>query len=209
MRSVRSVVRALLVGVLMLTGASCATESVSPPAPTPKRGAPDILSSDCLDLKHGAQHLALHVVGDLHALDPDAAALNADFPAAGGDITVQQLAWVLLGAKLEKDADGVVFVWATDRTDEFPAVESLRRTIFESAGSDASVKHLDLGRTKVAGLPAETAEVTNRRGDYNAWTFTSGQTRFIVFAHQQGDTGAFNLANRVPDLLTTGGCPGA
>ena len=200
-----SPLRVAVAGVL-LAGAACSSGS-GPPVPAPS-GVPAILDVDCLDLEHGGQHLAFDVVGGLHALNLDRAALNADF-SAGRGLTVEQLAWVLLGARNEKDADGMIFVWATDRTPRFPAVESMRRTIFESSGTDTKLEDLDLGRTTVAGRPAESAVVPGEDGEYDAWTFTSGTTRFVVFAHQNPGSGAFDLAGRVPDLLASGHCSDA
>ena len=194
---------AVLAGALLLTAAGCSSRS-APVASAPS-GTPTVLAADCVEISHGGQHLALDVVDGLHPLDPDRASLNADF-VVDDDLTVEQVAWVLLGARLEKDADGVVYVWATDRTPSFPAVRSMRRTIFESAGSDVEVEDLDLGRTRVAGHAAETAAVTGPRGDYDAWTFTSGRTRFIVYTHQRPGAGPFDLARRVPSLLSPGGC---
>lgn len=198
-----SPLRLLLAGALMSAVSACSSGS-EPPVATPS-GSPAILDARCLDLERGGQHLAFDVVGGLHALNLDRAALNADF-SVGHDLTVEQLAWVILGARTEKHADGTIYVWATDRSASFPAVESMRRTIFESAGPDASVKDLDLGRTKVAGRPAETAAVAGNDGEYDAWTFTSGRTRFIVFAHQRPGSRGFDLAERVPKLLTAGRC---
>jgi hypothetical protein len=194
---------AVLAGALLLTAAGCSEQSV--PVASAPSGTPTVLAADCVEISHGGQHLALDVVDGLHPLDPDRASLNADF-VVDDDLTVEQVAWVLLGARLEKDADGVVYVWATDRTPSFPAVRSMRRTIFESAGSVVEVGDLDLGRTRVAGRPAATAAVTGPRGDYDAWTFTSGRTRFIVYSHQRPAAGPFDLARRVPSLLSPGGC---
>lgn len=201
-----STLRVVTAGVLLLAGAACSPGS-GPAVPAPS-GAPAILDVDCVDLEHGGQHLALDLVGGLHALDLDRAALNADF-SAGRDLAVEQLAWVLLGARNEKDADGVVYVWATDRSSRFPAVESMRRTIFESSGTQARLEDLELGRTTMAGRPAESAVVPGSDGEYDAWTFTVGATRFIVFAHQNPGSGAFDLAGRVPTLLVAGHCPDA
>jgi hypothetical protein len=187
----------------MLTGAACTSESATTQSRTP--GKPQLLDADCLELEHGGQHLAVDVVAGLHALDPDAAALNADF-STGDGVNVEQLAWLLLGARTEKDADGVLYVYATERTSRFPATESMRRTIVQSAGSSAKVKALDVKGARVAGLPAETAAVTSRHGEFDAWTFTSGKTRFIVYTHQRPEAGAFDLARRVPDLFAVGGC---
>ena len=205
MRSMPSPLRVVMAGML-LAGAACSSES-GPPVPAPS-GVPAILDVDCLDLEHGGQHLALDVAGGLHALNLDRAALNADF-SAGRGLAVEQLAWVLLGARNEKDADGMIFVWATDRTPRFPAVESMRRTIFESSGTQAQREDLVLGRTTMAGRPAESAVVPGADGDHDAWTFTVGATRFIVFAHQNPGSGAFDLARRVPTLLAEGHCPDA
>jgi hypothetical protein len=204
-RQIRSILPVVLAGALMLALAACTSESApTTGSRTQPPGEPILLEADCLDLEQGGQHLALDVVQGLHALDLDSAALNADFSA--GHLNVHQLAWVLLGARNEKDADGVLFVYATDRTSSFPATESMRRTIAESAGTSAKVRQLDLGRTTVAGLPAETAAVTSKNGEFDAWTLTSGKTRFIVFAHQEPDAGAFDLSERVPDLFTSGSC---
>jgi hypothetical protein len=194
----------VLAGALMLAGAGCTSESAPTPTTARTPGVPNLLDVDCLDLEQGGQHVALDVVSGLHVLDPASAALNADFSA--GALDVHQLAWVLLGARNEKDADGVIFVYATERTSSFPATESMRRTIVESVGSSAQVKALDVKRTRIAGLPAETTAVTSKNGELDAWTFTSGETRFIVFAHQQPGSGAFDLSERVPDLFTSGSC---
>jgi len=201
---IRSALSVGLAGALMLAGAGCTSES-APTTNVGTLGEPNLLEAECLDLEQGGQHLAMDVVRGLHALDLASAALNADF-SAGDDVNVHQLAWVLLGARTEKNADGVLFVYATDRTSRFPATESMRRTIAESAGSSARVRDLDLGRTRVAGLPAETAAMTSKLGEYDAWTFTSGKTRFVVFTHQLPDSGAFDLSERVPNLFTAGGC---
>jgi hypothetical protein len=199
----RSALPLVLAGALLLACAACTSEPARTHIGNP--GQPRIVAADCLDLEHGGEHLALDVVGGLNALDVDRAALNADF-SAGHDLTVEQLAWVLLGARNERDADGELFVYATDRSSRFPATESMRRTIVESAGTSATVNKLDLGRTKVAGLAAATAAVTSKNGEYGAWTFTSGKTRFIVYTHQLPDSGPFDLAERVPGLFTAGGC---
>lgn len=202
MRPIRSALPAAL-GALVLAAAGCSSESArTAAAPS---GTPTVLEAHCVEIEHGGQHLALSLVDGLHALDPDTQALNADF-VVDDDLTVEQVAWVLLGARLEKDADGVIFVWATERTSRFPAVESMRRTIVESAGSDVVVKGLDLGRTRVAGRPAESATLTSARGDYAAWTFTSGNTRFIVYSHQLPGSGGLDLGRHVPHLLTSGTC---
>lgn len=200
----RSALQVLLAGALTLALAACSVES-TPSAHSGTPGKPRIVTAHCLDLERGGQHLALDVVGDLHALDIDSAALNADF-SAGHDINVEQLAWVLLGVKAEKNADGEIFVYATERTPKFPATKSMQRTIFESSGSSTQVKDLDLGQAKVAGLPAESAAVTRKNGEYDAWTFTSGNTRFIVYSHQLPDTGPFDLSAHVPGLFKAGGC---
>ena len=148
----------------------------------------------------------MDLVDGLHAIDPDKAALNADFPA-GKDNTVEMLAWLLHGARTEKFADGQIVVYATDRTASFPALKSMQRTIVESTGTAVRASQLDLGRTKVAALPAESAAVTSKYGEDEAWTFTSGQTRFIVYAHQQPDSGDVDLSARVPGLFTLDRCP--
>ena len=201
--------RVVLTCVLLLAGSACTTAG-PPPATAPEQpsGTPTALDTDCVDIAHGGQHLALDVVDGLHALDPDREALNADF-VVDGDLSVEQVAWVLLGARVEKDAEGVIFVWATELTSRFPAIESMRRTIFESSGADVRVNDLELGRTTVAGLPAESAALPSDDGEYDAWTFTSGKTRFIVFAHENPHSGAFDLARRVPGLITAGSCPDA
>jgi hypothetical protein len=203
-RQIRSALPVVLAGALMLVLAACTSQSATTPTHSGTPGVPRLLDADCLDLEQGGQHLAMDVAPGLHVLDPNTASLNADFSA--GDLNVHQLAWVLLGARNEKDADGVLFVYATEKASSFPATESMRRTIAESAGSSATVRDLDLGRTRVAGLPAGTAAVTSRNGEFDAWTFTSGQTRFIVFAHQVPDSHAFDLAERVPGLFTSGSC---
>jgi hypothetical protein len=203
-RPIRSAVAVALAGVLMFAVAGCSSGSARRALQQPS-GTPTVLEADCLELEHGGQHLALDVVGGLHPLDPDKQALNADF-SVGRGITVEQLAWVLLGARIEKEADGEIFVWATKRTTRFPAVEAMRRTIFESSGT--STKGLEVGRTRVAGLPAESAVLTTGNGSYDVWTFTPGTTRFIVYAHHLPRAGSFELA-RVPDLLSSGSCPKA
>ena len=200
----RSALQVLVAGALTLALAACSAES-TPSAHSDTPGRPKLVATHCLALERGGQHLALDVVDGLHALDIDTAALNADF-SAGHGINVEQLAWVLLGARDEKDADGELFVYATDRTSRFPATTSMQRTIFESSGSNTQVKDLDLGQAKVAGLPAESAAVTRKTGEYDAWTFTSGNTRFIVYAHQLPDAGPFDLSARVPGLFKAGGC---
>jgi hypothetical protein len=205
-RQIRSAVPVVLAGVLLFAVAGCSSGSARRAQQQPS-GTPTVLEADCLDLERGGQHLALDVVGGLHPLDPDKQALNADF-SVGRGITVEQLAWVLLGARIEKEADGEIFVWATKRTSRFPAVEAMRRTIFESSGTSTKVKDLEVARTRVAGLPAESAVLTTENGSYDVWTFTSGTTRFIVYAHHLPRAGAFELA-RVPDLLSSGSCPQA
>ena len=204
-----SPLRVVLTCALLLAGSACSSAG-PPPATAPEQpsGTPTALETDCVDIAHGGQHLALDVVGGLHALEPERESLNANF-VVDDDLTVEQVAWVLLGSRLEKDADGVIFVWATDRTSRFPAVESMRRTIFESSGADVKVKDLDLGRTTVAGMPAESAALPSDDGEYDAWTFTSGKTRFIVFAHENPHSSAFDLAKRVPGLISAGSCPHA
>jgi hypothetical protein len=116
------------------------------------------------------------------------------------------LAWLLHGARTEKFADGQIVVYAADRTASFPALKSMQRTIVESTGTGVKASELDLGRTKVAALPAESAAVTSKNGEDDAWTFTSGKS-FIVFAHQQPDSGGFDLSARVPGLFTLHPCP--
>jgi hypothetical protein len=204
-RAIRTSLPAVLTGALMFAVAAC---SSAPPPPTPTPGDPRILDTDCLDLQHDGDRLSVDLVGGLHAIDPDKAALNADFPA-GKDNTVEMLAWVLHGARTEKFADGQIVVYATDRTASFPALESMQRTIVESTGTVVKASELDLGRTKVAALPAESAAVTSTNGEDDAWTFTSGNTRFIVYAHQQRDSRGFDLAARVPGLFTLDRCPGS
>jgi hypothetical protein len=199
----RSALQLGLAGALLLACVACSSES--PPTQPASNGQPRIVATDCLDLEHGGEHLALDVVGGLHALDIDTAALNADF-SAGHGLTVEQLAWVLLGAREERDADGELFLYATDRSSRFSATESMRRTIVESAGTSATVRNLDPGRARVAGLPAETAAVTSKNGEYDAWTFTTGKTRFIVYTHQLPDSGPYDLSQRVPGLFTVGRC---
>jgi hypothetical protein len=195
----------VLAGALMLAVAACSSGSApTPPERTP--GVPRILDTDCLDLQHDEDHLAVNLVSGLHAIDPDKAALNGDFPA-GKENTVELLGWVLLGARNEKDADGQVVVYATERTASFPAIESMQRTIVESTGTGVKTSELDLGRTKVAALPAESAALSGKNGEDDAWTFTSGKTRFIVFAHQDPHAGAFDLSKRVPGLFTLDQCP--
>ncbi len=201
MRRIRSVLAVTLAGALMLAGAACTAEPA--PSGTPRRSG--IATADCVDLQHGGARLALDVVNGLHPLDPDRAALNNDY-SAGGGITVEQLAWVLLGARSQENADGMLFVYATDRSSRFTAIESMQRTIVETSGPSAKVGDLDLGRARVAGRTAETAAVSGANGVYDAWTFTSGKTRFIVVTDQQPDAGAFDLSKRVPDLLTAGSC---
>jgi hypothetical protein len=185
----------------MLAGSACTAE----PAPSGAPSGSSTTEADCVDLEHGGAHLALDLADGLHPLDPDAAALNNDY-STGDGITVEQLAWVLLGARSQEDADGVLLVYATDRSSRFSAIESLQRTIVESSGPSTNVRDLQLGRTRVAGRAAETAVVTGENGEYDAWTFTSGKTRFIVVTHQLPDAGAFALSDRVPDLLTAGRC---
>ncbi len=202
MYRIRPALPAVLAGALMLAGAACTAET-APPAES--HGGPRVIAADCVDLEHGGEHLALDVVRGLHPLDPGSAALNNDY-SAGDGIIVEQLAWVLLGARTQQDADGVLFVYATERSSEFPAVESMQRTIFESAGTSVKVTDLELGRARVAGQVAETAALASDNGEYDAWTFTSGKTRFIVVTHQVPDAGPFDLSERVPDLLSAGGC---
>ena len=122
--------------------------------------------------------------------------------------SVEQVAWVLLGARVEKDADGVIFVCATDRTSRFPAIESMRRTIFESSGADVKVKDLDLGRTTVAGLPAESAALPSDDGRVRRLDLHVGQDAL----HRRSPTsmphsGAFDLAKRVPGLSPRAAAP--
>lgn len=148
----------------------------------------------------------MDLVSGLHAIDPDKTALNGDF-SAGKNNTVELLGWILLGARNEKDADGQIVVYGTERTASFPATESMQRTIVESTGTGIRAGQLDLGRTRVAAVPAETAALSGKNGEDDAWTFTSGKTRFIVFAHQQPHRGAFDLTARVPSLFSLGGCP--
>jgi len=194
----------VLTGALMFGVTACSSGS-TPPPPKPTPGAPRILDTDCLDLQHDGDRLSVDLVDGLHAIDPDKAALNADFPAGKGN-TAEMVAWILHGARFEKSADGEIVVYAADRTASFPALESMHRTIVESTGIGVKPSELDLGRTKVAALPAETAAVTSKNGENDAWTFTSGKTRFIVFAHQQPDSG-FDLSARVPGLFTLDQCP--
>jgi hypothetical protein len=194
----------VLTGALLFALAACSSGS-TPPPPKPTPGAPRILDTDCLDLEHDGDRLSLNLVDGMHAIDPDKAALNADFPA-GKDNTAEMLAWVLHGARTEKFADGQIVVYAADRTTSFPALESMHRTIVESTGRGVKASELDLGRTKVAALPAESAALTSQNGEDEAWTFTSGKTRFIVFAHQQPDSG-FDLSAHVPGLFTRDRCP--
>ncbi len=202
MYRIRPALPAVLAGALMLAGAACTAET-APPAES--HGGPRVIAADCVDLEHGGEHLALDVVPGLHPLDPGSAALNNDY-SAGDGIVVEQLAWVLLGARTQQDADGVLFVYATERNSEFPAVESMQRTIFESAGTSVKLKDLDLGRARVAGRAARTAVASGVRGEFDAWTFTSGKSRFIVVTNQLPDSGAFELSERVPNLLAAGGC---
>lgn len=203
----RKALPVVLTGALMFGVAACSSGSTpTPPKPTP--GAPRILDTDCLDLQHDGDRLSVDLVDRLHAIDPDKAALNADFPA-GKDNTVEMLAWVLHGARTEKFADGQIVVYAADRTASFPALESMHRTIVESTGTGVKASDLDLGRTRVAALPAESAAVTSKTGEDDAWTFTTGKTRFIVFAHQQPDSGGYDLSARVPGLFSLDRCPGS
>ncbi|HET7193999.1 MAG TPA: hypothetical protein VFI99_03320 [Nocardioides sp.] len=207
MRPMRKALPVVLTGALMFGVAACSSGSTpTPPKPTP--GAPRILDTDCLDLQHDGDRLSVDLVDGLHAIDPDKAALNADFPA-GKDNTVEMLAWVLHGARTEKFADGQIVVYAADRTASFPALESMHRTIVESTGTGVKASDLDLGRTRVAALPAESAAVTSKTGEDDAWTFTTGKTRFIVFAHQQPDSGGYDLSARVPGLFSLDRCPGS
>jgi hypothetical protein len=200
----RSTLPVVLTGALMFAVAACSSGS-TPPPPKTTPGAPRILDTNCLDLEHDGDRLSVDLVDGLHAIDPDKAALNADFPA-GKDNTAEMIAWVLHGARTEKFADGQIVVYAADRTDSFPALESMHRTIVESTGTGVKASELDLGRTKVAALPAESAALTSQNGEDEAWTFTSGKTRFIVFAHQQPDSG-FDLSAHVPGLFTRDRCP--
>ena len=137
MRSMPSPLRVVVAGVL-LAGAACSSES-GPPVPAPS-GVPAILEVDCLDLEHGGQHLALDVVGGLHALNLDRAALNADFSAGRRPSPSSSWRGVLLGASNEKDADGIIYVWATDRTSQFPAIKAMRPTVFESSSTDTKLE---------------------------------------------------------------------
>jgi hypothetical protein len=201
----RSTLPVVLTGALMFAVAACSSGSTpAPPKATP--GAPRILDTDCLDLQHDGDRLSVDLVDGLHAIDPDKAALNADFPAGKGN-TVEMLAWLLHGARTEKFADAQIVVYAADRTASLPALESMQRTLVESTGTGVKTSQLDLGRTKVAALPAESAAVASKYGEDEAWTFTSGKTRFIVFAHQQPDSGGFDLSARVPGLFTLHPCP--
>ena len=100
----------------------------------------------------------------------------------------------------------MIFVYATDRTSRFPAIESMQRTIFESSGAEREGRGPRPGAGQGGRRPAETAAVSGDDGEYDAWTFTSGKTRFIVVTHQMPDAGAFDLSKRVPDLLTAGSC---
>jgi hypothetical protein len=201
----RSTLGVALTGALMFAVAACSSGS-TPPAPERTPGIPRVLDTDCVDIQHQGDHLAVDLVSGLHAIDPDKTALNGDF-SVGKDHTVDLLAWVLLGARNEKDADGQIVVYATDRIASFPALESMQRTIVESTGTSVKASELDLGRTKVAALPAESAAVTSKNGEDDAWTFTTGKTRFIVFAHQQSDSGGLDLSARVPGLFTQDRCP--
>ena len=201
MYPIRSALPAVLSGALMLAGAACTAE----PAPAHAPGGPSVIAADCVDLEHGGEHLALDVVRGLHPLDPGSSALNIDY-SAGDGIMVEQLAWVLLGARTQQDADGVLFVYATERSSDFPAIESMQRTILESAGTSVKVTDLELGRARVARQVAETAALASDNSEYDAWTFTSGKTRFIVATHQVPDAGPFDLSERLPDLLSAGGC---
>jgi hypothetical protein len=205
-RAIRTTLQVALTGALMFAVAACSTGSTpAPPKPTP--GAPQILDTDCLDLQHNGDRLSVDLADGLHAIDPEKAALNADFPAGKGN-TVEMLAWLLHGARTEKFADGQIVVYAADRTASFPALKSMQRTIVESTGTGVKASELDLGRTKVAALPAESAAVTSKNGEDDAWTFTSGKTRFIVFAHQQRHSG-FDLSAHVPGLFTLDRCSGS
>jgi len=201
----RSTLPVVLTGSLVFALVGCSTGS-NTAAPNPTPGAPRILDTDCLDLQHDGDRLSVDLVDGLHAIDPDKAALNADFPAGKGN-TAEMLAWVLHGARLEKFADGAIVVYAADRTASFPALESMHRTIVESTGTDVKTSELDLGRTKVAALPAESAELTSKNGEDDAWTFTSGRTRFIVYAHQRPGSGDLDLSTLVPGLFTLDRCP--
>lgn len=203
----RSTLPVVLTGALMFAVAACSSGS-APPEEERTLGVPRILDVSCFDLQHDGDHLAVNLVNGLHAIDPDKTVLNGDFPAGKGN-TVELLGWVLLGARNEKDADGQVVIYAADRTASFPAVESMQRTIVESTGTGVKTSELDLGRTKVAALPAESAALSSKNGEDDAWTFTSGRTRFIVFAHQDPHAGAFDLSTRVPGLFTLGQCPGS
>ena len=206
MCSIHAARQVVLAGALVLAAAACSA-GTAPPAAS-HGGGSRFISGDCVDLEHGGQHLALDVVKGLHPLDPAKASLNNDYTTGDGT-TVEQLAWVLFGARSQQDADGELFVYATDRSSSFPAIESMQRTIVEAAGPSSKVSDLDLGRARVAGRPAETAAVPGRNGGYDAWTFVSGKNRFVVVTHQVPHAGAFELAKRVPDLLTAGGCTDA
>jgi hypothetical protein len=200
MHPIRSALPVGLAGALVLA-AACTAETT--PAPSP--GGPRVIAADCVELEHGGEHVALDVVHDLHPLDPGLAALNNDY-SAGDGIVVEQLAWVLLGARTQQNAVGALFVYATERTSRFPAIESMQRTIFESAGTSVKVKDLDLGQDRVAGHTARTAAVSGVRGEFDAWTFTTGRTRFIVVTKQLPEGATFELSERVPNLLSAGRC---
>ena len=206
MRPIHAARQVVLAGALMLAAAACSA-GTAPPAAS-HGGGSRFIAGDCVDLEHGGQHLALDVVKGLHPLDPAKASLNNDYTTGDGT-TVEQLAWVLFGARSQQDADGELFVYATDRSSSFPAIESMQRTIVEASGPSAEVRDLDLGRARVAGRAAETAAVPSKNGDYDAWTFTSVKNRFIVVTHQLPRTGAFELSRRVPNLLAAGGCTDA
>jgi len=195
----------MLTGALMFGLTACSSGS-APPQVERTPGIPRIVDADCLDIQHDGDHLAVNLVTGLHAIDPEKTALNGDFTAGKGN-TVELLGWVLLGARNEKDADGQIVIYAADRTANFPAIESMQRTIVESTGLGVKTSELDLGRTKVAALPAESAALNGKNGEDDAWTFTSGKTRFIVFAHQNPHAGAFDLTTRVPGLFTLHQCP--
>ena len=90
----------VLTGALMFGVTACSSGS-TPPPPKPTPGAPRILDTDCLDLQHDGDRLSVDLVDGLHAIDPDKAALNADFPA-GKDNTAEMLAWILHGARTKK-----------------------------------------------------------------------------------------------------------
>jgi hypothetical protein len=145
------------------------------------------------------------MVDGLHPIDPGTAALNTDF-TAGEDITVELEAWVLLGGQTRRDATGALFLYSSENTPKLPADVALQRTILESSGSEPRLEALHLGRGMVAGRAAETASVSTSRGDYGAWTFTTGATRFILDTRQQPHTGALDLTRRAPGLLTAGTC---